>query len=50
VVSARLDLERWLEEPGVVRLELAGEGEALDLASLRRLERPASATVRLSLR
>jgi hypothetical protein len=50
VVSARLDLERWLEEPGVVRLELSGEGAAQDLVSLRRLERPTSATVRLSLR
>jgi hypothetical protein len=50
VVSARLDLERWLEEPGVVRLELSGEGAVQDLASLGRLERPTSAAVRLSLR
>jgi hypothetical protein len=50
VVSARLDLERWLEMPGVVRLELSGEGAAQDLVSLHRLERPASATVRLNLR
>lgn len=50
VVTARLDLERWLESPGVVRLEILGEGSAWDLARIVDLERPSNAAVRLSLR
>lgn len=49
-VSARLDLERWFEEPGVVRIEMTGEGPARDLGRMVDLERPEGALVRLSLR
>ena len=50
VVLARLDLERWLEEPGVVRIEMTGEGPLRDLGRIIDLERPAGASVRLALR
>jgi len=50
VVLARLDLERWLEKPGVVRIEMTGEGPARDLGRIIDLERPSGASVRLTLR
>ena len=49
-ISARLDLERWLEAPGVVRLEMTGEGPVADLVRIVDLERPGGALVRLGLR
>jgi len=49
-VSARLDLERWFEGPGVMRLEMTGEGPMRDLSQILDLERPPGASTRLSLR
>jgi len=50
VVLARLDLERWFEGPGVIRIEMTGEGPARDLGQILDLERPSGASTRLSLR